>query len=146
MFDDKSKVTVTMLNDQMHLQNADSTQLRAGRNVAALASEIIQFGSVKFIGNNHYELSHLVRGVGGREIAVQGHSAGDDFVVVERQSLQPIDRNRTDIGQTMRVFAQGIADDVVVAKDIVVVGRAIRPWSPCQGKAQVLTDGSIQCS
>ena len=146
LFDEHNKVIVRLLHKDMELEDADYVQLRAGRNLAMIGTEVLQFGRAKPLGDNLYELSQFVRSIGGTEASALTHQIGDDFILLDPTALRQIDRRYSETGQSISVLGQGVADVLATRKDITVCGRALNPWSPVHGRSEHQANGSVMCS
>ena len=130
MFDAIASVEIGLVHDGMALEEADDLRLIAGANLALLGDELIQFGRAEALGGGHYRLSRLLRGRRGTEDAIAGHQAGERFVLIEADTLAPIDLPIASIGGTARIMAMGIADNVPALSDVTGIGRSVRPPAP----------------
>src|SRR5690606_242236 len=73
LFDLAGSVEVELLHAAMMLHDADTAGLVAGRNLALLGDELIQFGRAEPLGSARWRLSRLTRGRRGTEWAIAGH-------------------------------------------------------------------------
>ena len=145
LIDEANSVEVTLLNAAMTLGNADAAGLDAGRNLAMLGDELIQFRSATPLGANRYRLSELYRGRRGTEWAMATHAAGERFVLIERDVLTAL-QVPVSSAQVM-VMAVGIGDGVTPR--IVTVlnpGQALMPIAPAHLRGALLSDGRISLS
>ncbi|SFR97966.1 phage tail protein [Sphingomonas jatrophae] len=143
-FDMTGAVEVTLANDAMWLESRDDAALSRGANLAMLGGELIQFGVAEPLGARRFRLSRLLRGRRGSEGAMTHHAEGESFVLVERETLLPIDLPLAQIGRSVRVLAVGRGDtrDGVEAQAIVGA-RAVRPPAPVALTAERLPDGTV---
>jgi hypothetical protein len=142
LIDEANSVEVTLLNDAMTLGNADAAGLDAGRNLAMLGDELIQFRSAAPLGQNRYRLSGLYRGRRGTEWAIGSHGAGERFVLIERDALTTLQVPASP-AQVM-VMAVGIGDDPTPPIETVLnPGQALMPLAPVHLRGERLSDGRI---
>lgn len=139
-FDDIATVDVALAHDAMMLSDADDARLLAGANLALLGEELIQFGRAEPIGPQHYRLSRLLRGRRGTDYAMHGHIAGEHFVLIEAETLLPIDLPGSALGGTVHMMASGIGDISAVLRSIAIPGVSVRP--PAPAAFQATPDGS----
>lgn len=103
--DSVNTVTVRLNNTSMSLSSKTKAEVLVGENWAALgvhgAWEIIAFQTVTDNGDDTYTLSSLLRGLRGTEWAVDGHAAGDHFIMLD------LDITPTDGGNLGR-YNQGV--------------------------------------
>ncbi|MFX9123832.1 hypothetical protein ABTN41_20585, partial [Acinetobacter baumannii] len=76
-------------------------------NRALVGDEIIQFASAQPLGGGLWRLGTLLRGRGGTEWAVGGHTIGDRFVLLDA-ALTPIDPARVTQAANTAVVAVGL--------------------------------------
>ncbi|MEK6636724.1 MAG: phage tail protein [Pseudomonadota bacterium] len=142
LIDEANSVEVTLLNAAMTLGNADAAGLDAGRNLAMLGDELIQFRTALPLGNNRYRLSGLYRGRRGTQWAIAGHGAGERFVLIERDALAAITVPPS-LAQVM-VMAVGIGDGAMPpTRTVLHPGQALRPIAPVHLCAERMGDGRI---
>jgi hypothetical protein len=142
LIDEVNSVEVTLLNAAATLGNADAAGLDAGRNLAMLGDELIQFGSATPLGANRYRLSGLYRGRRGTEWTMAEHAAGERFVLIERDALATLQVPVS--SAEVMVMAVGIGDDN--APPIATVrnpGQALMPIAPVHLRGQRLSDGRV---
>lgn len=153
LFDDGASVTVSLVHSDMALANATDAALLAGANIAMLGSELIQYGRADPLpphadGRPRYRLSHLLRGRGGTEDRMPGHSLGEAFATLdesldgalpllpERIGLQALDST-----STISVRRLGTEMPLLVQPD--TVGRARMPLSPVHLEMQEEAGGDL---
>jgi hypothetical protein len=130
LIDAVGAVDVHLLHPGTALTNADDDGLLAGRNLAMVGEEMIQFGSAVELSPGNYRLSRLLRGRRGSEWAMTSHSAGERFVLIEEDALAAINVPSGTAG--VRVLASGVGDLTGAVEAILTnPGAALRPPSPC---------------
>lgn len=127
--------------DQL-LTETTLVQLLQGANRALVGNEIIQFASAQPLGGGLWRLGTLLRGRGGTEWAVSGHTIGDRFVLLDA-ALTPIDPARVTQAASTAVVAVGLGDSDAVHSAIAGAGTTTRPLAPVHGKATRNADGSL---
>ncbi|MEH6758325.1 MAG: phage tail protein [Parasphingorhabdus sp.] len=146
IIDRKNKLLIQMHGDKLILNDADQAQLFAGNNLAAIGREVIQFGSAQPIGDNRYLISYLLRGLGGTEVEMGCHGAGEDFILLKTGDLTEIDSSYYIPFQPLAVAAMGRGDDMPVSRSIDVPGRALKPWSPVHPRYAFNPAGDLRIS
>lgn len=145
LIDEANSVEVTLLNSAMTLGNADATGLDAGRNLAVLGEELIQFRTALPLGNNRYRLSGLYRGRRGTQWAMPLHTAGERFILIERDALAALTVPPS-LAQVM-VMAVGIGDGATPpTQALFEPGQALMPIAPVHLRGERLSDGQISLS
>jgi len=81
---------VQLLDEDQWLTSCDDDALAAGANLAMLGEELLQFGMAEPLGAGRFRLRRLLRGKLGTEWAVSHHTAGETFVVIDPEALQPV--------------------------------------------------------
>jgi hypothetical protein len=130
LLDLESAVEVELLHDGMWLESRDDAALAAGANLAAVGSELLQFGVAEQLGARRFRLTRLLRGRRGSEWAAS-HQAGEGFVLVAAETLAAIEVPEAAVGGEARLLATGIGDGPDgVSASVPVTGEALRPPSP----------------
>lgn len=144
LFDHANSIVVELLHEAMTLHDADEAGLVAGRNLAVLGRELIQFGRAEPLGAGRWRLSRLVRGRRGSEWAMDMHQAGERFVLIEAETLVPYDAPLASIGGTVRLMAMGVGDLSAAAEgEASSIGESIRPPAPTHLVAHRRADGGV---
>jgi len=143
VIDRSGTVTIELLGDDMALLDATPRQLAAGANRAMIGSEILQFGRAHPLGGRLWRLELLMRGRGGTELAIAGHSAGETFVLLDDT---PVTLDGALLAQfpTATVKAIGPGDSAPATSSIRARGLTQRPLFPVHPRASRLADGSLQ--
>ena len=143
LIDEAGSIDVTLLNAAMTLANADASGLDAGRNLAMLGDELIQFRSAVPLGQNRYRLSGLYRGRCGTEWAMTSHIAGERFILLERDTLATL-AVPPSLTQVM-VMAVGIGDGSTPSIQTVLnPGQAVMPIAPVHLRSERLGGGDVR--
>jgi len=133
---------VVLARPDMLLADADDAGLDAGRNLALVGDELIQFGRADPIGAGRWRLTRLWRGRRGTEAAIGTQAPGDAFVLIEADAMRTIDLPVAAIGQTVRVLASGVGDTEPVEARCVLAGRSVLPPSPVGLRVALAGDGN----
>jgi hypothetical protein len=142
--DTEAALEVELLNPSMWLESRGDDALARGANLALAGDELIQFGSAEPIGANRFRLSRLWRGRRGTEWAAALHAPGEDFVLIEPESLVPLAAPAGSTGAEARLTAYGVGDPpegTLAARPIA--GEALRPPSPVHLSAAPIDGGSM---
>jgi len=146
LIDRVNHVDVALRNPSMTLAHADDSQLLAGRNIALVGREIIQFAHAVPLGEDRFRLSRLIRGLGGTEPEIASHDADEDFVLLDGGSMLEIGSAFYAPFVPAVVFALGRDDLVPVSAAIASPGRALMPWSPVHPQWKFLDGGDLEIS
>lgn len=130
------------LHDAGHwLESRDDEALANGANLAVLGDELIQFGLAEPLGARRFRLSRLLRGRRGTEWAMGAHHAGEAFVLIDANAMQPVELALEALGAEIAVRPAGLADADAVPARRTVTGEALRPPSPVHLKAEIMAAG-----
>jgi hypothetical protein len=105
-----------------------------------LGSELIQFGDAMPLGNGRFRLQRLLRGRGGTEWAVSRHEVGDNFLVIERASVQSIRLPRWAKGSEVAAALQNSG----AAAEITLSAESLRPPTPTRLRATTSSGGGVE--
>lgn len=137
--DDVNVMYVTMTTGT--LSSSAPSAVALGTNLAALETvggwEVMQFTNAvlqpRAVGAtlDTYQLTGLVRGRFGTEWAMQGHAAGNKFVLLDTASAQRVHITNAEIGIAInyKVMSAGQALGSVTAQIITNYGVALKPYS-----------------
>ncbi len=138
-----SEIEVTLIHDGIALAGANDSLLDAGANLALIGDELIQFGNAVQIAPARWRLSRLLRGRRGTDAARTRHLPDERFVLIEPDTLAPIDLPLAAIGARLRVLASGIGDVSGPAEaDCRVTGISVLPASPVHLRIETSVDAS----
>lgn len=143
--DRQNCVVVHLVNGDLALVDATSTQLAAGSNKALLGGEIVQFGRAVPLGDNHWRLEQLLRGRAGTEAAMNSHAVDEWFTLLDN-ALTELDKSKIGSAADIRIAAMGLGDENPVASAIACRGIASRPLAPVHGEKTATTDGNLTLS
>lgn len=144
LFDLGSTLEVELANEAMWLESRGDDALVDGANLAAVADELIQFGTAEPLGGRRFRLSRLLRGRRGTEWAAGSHAAGDDFTLIEQGSLVSLEAPAGSVGGQARIMATGIGDlSEAALGSIEIVGATLQPPSPVHLRARATEAGDL---
>ncbi len=127
-FDTHNGVEVDLLHSAMILSPSTPDSLIAGRNLALLGDELIQFERADPLSATRYRLSGLLRGRRGTEAAMAAHSIGERFILIETEAMLPLVVPIE--AATISIQAQGLGDTLSVQRQVDVKQNALIPLSP----------------
>lgn len=133
-FDRTSSVTVTLCADDLTLASATLRQLAMGANRAVLGDELIQFATAEAVSGGVWKLSGLLRGRGGTEAAVTGHSIGEPFILLDGAATA-IDPEAVGTLAQSTLAALGLGDAQPVLAAVRLPGIGQRPLAPVHGRS-----------
>jgi hypothetical protein len=136
---------IMLAGEGLGIEAADFFRLGRGANRALVGQEFIQFGSIDWAAPNRVVLTDLLRGRGGSEWAIAGHSPGEAFVLVN-DALVPLDPTAIGDAPSALIVATGMGDDSPATSAILAQGSTRRPFTPVHGSAKRLPDGSVLLS
>ncbi len=143
LLDRRATVTVSLLGGDMVLADASPRDLAGGANRALLGEEIIQFGKAVSLGGGVWQLSQLLRGRGGTEVAIPNHVADEVFVLLNADIIR-LDNPAISDGAATRIAALGRGDETAVTAAIGLRGITRRPLSPVHPRVALRPDGDIE--
>jgi hypothetical protein len=81
-FDEASTLDVVLVDPQQELEAVSEAAVLAGANAAVVGEEIVQFRDAVLVAPGTYRLSGFLRGRLGTDDKVDGHAAGERFVLL----------------------------------------------------------------
>jgi hypothetical protein len=144
LMDRISQIDVELQNPAMSLAHADDSQLLAGQNIALIGQELIQFAEAVPLGDGHFRLSRMIRGLGGTEAEIARHQANEDFVLLDSGSMLEIGSAAYTPFAPAVLFALGRDDPAPVSAAVASTGRALMPWSPVHPGWRYLDNGDLE--
>ncbi|MET1113244.1 MAG: phage tail protein [Allosphingosinicella sp.] len=146
LIDEREGFEVELLNSAMWLESRSDAALADGANLALVGDEMIQFGIAEPLGGRRFRLSRLLRGRRGTEWAAGLHAPGEPFVLIEADSLAPVEAPLGSLGGEARLLGQGLGDPEGVLAVRTVLGESMRPPAPVHLKAERRADGDFALS
>lgn len=144
LWDRKTTAVVRLHHQDMVLNDADEAQLSAGKNIALIGQEIVQFAGAKPLGEGRYALSSFTRGLGGTEQYVYSHQSDEEFVLFEPAVATSISPNHFTLFQATQFAALGRDDTSPVTTVIQAPGRALKPWQPVHLDHRFNSSGDLE--
>ncbi|MDZ7587698.1 MAG: phage tail protein [Parasphingorhabdus sp.] len=146
LIDRSNRLDITVLHSGMSLTDADNTALFAGKNLALVGDEIIQFAKAEPLGSSRFRLSKLFRGLGNTERFMGSHLENEQFLLIESATLRRLDPAAIAIGTSPQMLAIGIGDATPAAASLLLAGNALQPWSPVHQRINYQDNGDIGIS
>ncbi len=142
-FDRGTRVRVKV--DGGELQSVSTVQLLAGQNAAAVRKgegewEVLQFETAALVAPGTYELSGLLRGQAGTELAMRPSlAAGAPFVLLDDAPTRidlTLDEIRLPLNWRVGPASRDIGDDTYASRQHTFGGLGLRPLSPVHVRGQ----------
>ncbi|WP_230481060.1 phage tail protein [Sphingomonas sp. Leaf21] len=128
LVDRRGSLVVSVDDD---LADADAAAIDAGANLAWVGGELLQFARAEPLGDRHWRLSALRRGLRGTEAMVGQAVAGTPFALVTAETVRTLDLPITALGARVTFLAHGVADGSEgVATAATVTGCSVLPPAP----------------
>jgi hypothetical protein len=134
---------IELIDADQWLLSCDDEALGNGANLAVLGSELIQFGSAEPLGDGRYRLSRLLRGRGGTEWAMGGHSVEEAYAMIERDRLRPVPLAAWALGAGVTATVRNLSGTTSGSDAIVLQGENLRPRSPVRVKPSIDESGDL---
>ena len=144
LLDLANSVEVELVDEDHWLESCDDQALAMGFNLAALGSELVQFGMVEPIGPRRFRLSRLLRGRRGSEWATEAHAIGEAFALLQPGTLQRIALMALLRGSEVEVRTDR-PGDTQAPVSATAAGEALRPPFPVHLRASQ-TPGGLEAS
>lgn len=127
VLDRKSKVIVNLISGV--LTSATEQEFQAGKNLALIGNEIIQFKIAKLIQKNQYEISHFIRGKFGSSISEE--ILGQRFVMLDH-GIHSVAISDLLIGSEIefKCISNGHSKDMELDYKINYQANNLKPLSP----------------
>lgn len=141
-WDDAATVTVTV--DDGQLFSVTDAEVLNGANTAVIGNEVVQFARAVLVAPATYRLERLLRGRRGTEVAVEGHQAGERFVLLGPE-IGRLPVNLEILGNTLSYKAVSSGGLVGDAPTVATVpqGVNLRPLSPVHLTGTRAGDGGL---
>lgn len=106
-----------------------------GANAALIGDELVQFQNAQLIGENTYKLTRLLRGRQGTEWAIDGHAAGNRFILITPALYTTAIANNL-IGRELFYKAVSVGNTLTTTDEVSFTysGRNLKPFSPVHVK------------
>jgi hypothetical protein len=140
--DEDNSLTVFMTTGGERLESVTQEALVNGANAALVLKasgepEIIQFRDVTLNPDGSYTLRGLLRGRRGTDVFVEGHAAGELFVLLDPDDVETLVVSLGDLDLTRSWRAVGFGTLFEDAETLVQShsGRDLKPYAPWNVKA-----------
>ena len=132
VFDDTHSLILNWITGDPPVSAPDEITVLNGANAALLGSEIIQFRDVVDLGNNQYQVSHLLRGRLGTEPFMNSHSIGETFVILDNDSVRRATETTTDLNvqRYWKIVGAGLPVFNAPVTPFVNTGVSQKPYQP----------------
>jgi len=141
LVDDRGMFDVQLAED---LADADDAALDAGANLAWIDGELFQFAQARPLGDRHWRLSGLRRGLRGTEAMIGQAVPGAPFVLIAPGSVRTLDVPVAMLGRSVHFLAHGLGDPVEgVQASVAVTGLSVLPPSPVGWRCRRGADGRV---
>jgi hypothetical protein len=131
--DTASRVYI-IVNDFDELSSVTPDQLLAGRNMAIIGNEVVQFMTAARLSANEYMLSNFLRGRRGTDLPsiLAGHTLGERFVLLESPSLVNVSDTLSYRGVPLeyRGVTYTQLPSAATPQQFTNTGARVRPFSP----------------
>ena len=141
LIDEADSIEIELIDRDQWLTSCDDQALLAGVNMAAIGSELIQFGQAVPLGEGRFRLSRLLRGRGGTEWAFESHAPGETFCLLDAAKLQAVALPNWSIGAVVTAQSNGSPQ-----ASIGFAGENVRPLSPVNVAAERSSAGDLDIS
>lgn len=131
--DTTTELRVKLYNDDETLESISYDELVAGKNIAVIGNEVIQFQNATLGVDGIWTLSTLLRARRGTDYAVGSHKAGELFILLaEDGSIQYDVRSQLDFGfqELLKAIAPGTLPDATIGTTYTLNPSDLRPYAP----------------
>ncbi|WP_454279041.1 phage tail protein [Sphingomonas sp. Marseille-Q8236] len=141
LIDRRGALVVTVAED---LADADAAAIEAGRNLAWVGGELLQFARAEPLGDRRWRLSELRRGLRGTEDRIGQAVPGTPFALIASEAVRTLDLPMTALGSRVRFLAHGVADGSEGVQAVAdVAGRSILPPAPVGLRSRRDAEGRV---
>ena len=125
MVDTEASSEIQLIDKDQWLVSYDEGALAEGSNLAVLGSELLQFGSAEPLGDGRWRLSRLLRGRAGTEWAIDVHTVGEAFALVEGDTLTAVELPSL-VGAKVRASMRNLSGTISVSAPVTVRDIGLR--------------------
>lgn len=140
--DNDNHLNVFMTVGGDRLESVTQEAMVNGANAALLLKangepEVIQFRDVAFNPDGSYTLTGLLRGRRGTDVFVEGHAAGETFLLLDADDVETLVLDAADIGVSRAWRAAGFGTLFEDAATVTAIhtGRDLKPYAPWDVRA-----------
>ncbi len=132
-FDEASTLDVMLVDPQQEFEAVSEAAVLAGANAAVVGEEIVQFRDAVLVAPGTYRLSGFLRGRLGTDDRIEGHGAGERFVLLSgaigvqriRDGLAP-----RGLSRSYKAVSLWQEESAVAAAAFANTARSLMPLSP----------------
>lgn len=146
LIDETSALEVQLFNDSMEIAELEGSALSPDAPYFWLEGEFVRCGNIEALGSGRYRFSHFQRGCFGGDAAVYGHSSGDRFILLERDTARLVVEREFANGDLVTIDAVGLGDIAAVSATTAVTALSTTPLAPVHVSAKRAQDGSVVIS
>jgi hypothetical protein len=132
-FDEASTLDVVLIDPRQELEAVSEAAVLAGANAAVVGGEIVQFRDAVLIAPGTYRLSDFLRGRLGTDNWIEGHVAGERFVLLTGAvGLQRIRDGLAlrGLSRSYKAVSLWQEESAVAAVSFANTARSLMPLSP----------------
>lgn len=144
--DTVNSFTVVLATNDAELSSVTDDEFAAHKQRCILGNEVIPFRDAVLIAPKTYTISYFKRGTRGTEWAIGSHAANERFTLID-ESLYSIPYSVADLYSTANVKGVPVGrtvDSVQEITDHLILGNALKPYSPALAAATKNPLGDIQ--
>jgi hypothetical protein len=127
------EIVVKLFNAKDALESITYEQFMAGRNMAVIGDEVIQFQNAVLDENGSWHLTNILRARRGTDYAVGSHVTGEMFIFLSDDgAIYPDKRATTAFGhlKELKAVPPGLASEDVTGFTYTLDPNDLRPYSP----------------
>jgi len=145
VFDKVHSFIITCIAGDAPTSAVDELAVLNGANVAMLGKEMIQYRDVTDLGDNQFQISHLLRGRLGTEPFMNSHVIGDRFVKLDADSVRRASEEISDLNvqRYWKIVGSGRPETGAPVIPFINVGVSQKPFQVCHLGATRAADDLI---
>lgn len=145
VFDKTHSFIITCVAGDPPTSAVDELAVLNGANLAMLGKEMIQYRDVTDLGDNLYQISHLLRGRLGTEPFMNSHSIGDQFVMLDEDSVRRASEQISDLNvqRYWKIVGSGLTVFNAPVTPFINTGVSQKPFQVCHLTATRAADDLI---
>lgn len=117
--DSDASFEIQLIDKDQWLVSCDDEGLAGGSNLAVLGSELLQFGGAEPLGQGRWRLTRLLRGRADTEWAIDVHTVGEAFALIERDTLTAVELPTLG-GAKVRASMRNLSGTISVSAPVTV--------------------------
>lgn len=143
LIDERSGVSVQMLNRSMDIANRTGSPLDPDASLFWLSGEFIRYGNCEDLGGGVYRFSRLLRGCYEYDASIATHTVGASFVLIEVESARLVEERAFASGDMVEAEAFGLGDGEPATASAQIRALATTPPAPVHGALRRTADGGV---